>query len=94
LVRMLNNSNVTTYEAEDGMHALEVFRQVHPHVVWTCVKKVRSPGYFSDARDHGPAMYLCHGESMENLVCKTPLKQRTEWTELSVGFCMSVRPDS
>ncbi|KAJ7875770.1 hypothetical protein B0H14DRAFT_3437016 [Mycena olivaceomarginata] len=34
LIRMLKNSNVTTYEAEDGVCALEVFREMHPHVIW------------------------------------------------------------
>ncbi|KAJ7916045.1 hypothetical protein B0H13DRAFT_377949 [Mycena leptocephala] len=44
LVRMLKNSNVTTYEAEDGIYALEVFRQMHPHVIWTDISMPRMDG--------------------------------------------------
>ncbi|KAJ7829950.1 hypothetical protein B0H13DRAFT_2434252 [Mycena leptocephala] len=38
------NSNVTTYEAEDGIYALEIFREVHPHVVWTDISMPRMDG--------------------------------------------------
>ncbi|KAJ7500704.1 hypothetical protein B0H11DRAFT_2189157 [Mycena galericulata] len=41
LVRMLKKSNVTTFEADDGLNALEVFKEVHPHVVWTDVSMPR-----------------------------------------------------
>ncbi|KAJ7828301.1 hypothetical protein B0H13DRAFT_2437951 [Mycena leptocephala] len=42
LIRMVKNSNVTTYEAEDGIYALEIFREVHPHVVWTYIYATRN----------------------------------------------------
>ncbi|KAJ7192410.1 hypothetical protein GGX14DRAFT_480074 [Mycena pura] len=44
LIHMLKNSNVTTYEAEDGVCALEVFRKTHPHVVWTDISMPRMDG--------------------------------------------------
>jgi len=44
LIRMLKNSNVSTYEAEDGVCALEVFRETHPHVVWTDISMPRMDG--------------------------------------------------
>ncbi|KAJ7926822.1 hypothetical protein B0H13DRAFT_2313074 [Mycena leptocephala] len=44
LIRMVKNSNVTTYEAEDGIYALEIFREVHPHVVWTDISVPRMDG--------------------------------------------------
>ncbi|KAJ7731932.1 hypothetical protein DFH07DRAFT_846816 [Mycena maculata] len=44
LIRMLKKSNVTAYEADDGVNALEVFREVHPHVVWTDVSMPRMDG--------------------------------------------------
>ncbi|KAJ7926876.1 hypothetical protein B0H13DRAFT_1066300 [Mycena leptocephala] len=44
LIRMVKNSNVTTYEAEDGIYALEIFREVHPHVVWTDISMPRMDG--------------------------------------------------
>ncbi|KAJ7816817.1 hypothetical protein B0H13DRAFT_2136226 [Mycena leptocephala] len=37
LVAMLKRLNVTTHQADDGINALEVFREVHPDVVWTYV---------------------------------------------------------
>ncbi|KAF8143691.1 histidine kinase-like ATPase [Mycena galopus ATCC 62051] len=52
LIRMLKNSNVTTYEAEDGVCALEVFREMHPHVVWTDVSMPRS---VRESRDYNEA---------------------------------------
>ncbi|KAJ7906495.1 hypothetical protein B0H13DRAFT_2333436 [Mycena leptocephala] len=44
LIQMVKNSNVTTYEAEDGIYALEIFREVHPHVVWTDISMPRMDG--------------------------------------------------
>ncbi|KAJ7677133.1 hypothetical protein DFH06DRAFT_1169852 [Mycena polygramma] len=44
LIRMVKNSNVTTYEAEDGMYALEIYREVHPQVVWTDISMPRMDG--------------------------------------------------
>ncbi|KAJ6502814.1 hypothetical protein C8R47DRAFT_216524 [Mycena vitilis] len=44
LIRMLRDSNVTTYEAEDGMYALQVFKEMHPHVVWTDISMPRMDG--------------------------------------------------
>ncbi|KAJ7913481.1 hypothetical protein B0H13DRAFT_494040 [Mycena leptocephala] len=44
---MVKNSNVTTYEAEDGIYALEIFREVHPHVVWTDISMPRMDGVVS-----------------------------------------------
>ncbi|KAJ7892724.1 hypothetical protein B0H14DRAFT_2685385 [Mycena olivaceomarginata] len=37
LVAMLKRLNTTTYQADDGINAIEVFKEVHPHVVWTCL---------------------------------------------------------
>ncbi|KAJ6543805.1 hypothetical protein B0H10DRAFT_1355767 [Mycena sp. CBHHK59/15] len=42
LIAMLKRSNATAYQADDGLNALEVFREVHPHVVWTDVSMPRS----------------------------------------------------
>ncbi|KAJ6473540.1 hypothetical protein C8R47DRAFT_1144751 [Mycena vitilis] len=44
LVAMLKRLNVTTHQADDGINALEVFREVHPHVVWTDVSMPRMDG--------------------------------------------------
>ncbi|KAJ7360822.1 hypothetical protein DFH08DRAFT_1073988 [Mycena albidolilacea] len=44
LIRMLKNSNVSTYEAEDGVCALELFQEIHPHVVWTDISMPRMDG--------------------------------------------------
>ncbi|KAJ6588823.1 hypothetical protein B0H19DRAFT_1101310 [Mycena capillaripes] len=44
LVAMLKRLNVTTHQADDGLNALEVFRKVHPHVVWTDIGMPRMDG--------------------------------------------------
>ncbi|KAJ6462741.1 CheY-like superfamily [Mycena vitilis] len=44
LIRMVKNSNVTTYEAEDGIYALEIYRKVRPQVVWTDISMPRMDG--------------------------------------------------
>ncbi|KAJ7512652.1 hypothetical protein B0H11DRAFT_1946726 [Mycena galericulata] len=44
LVAMLKWMNATAHQADDGMNALEVFREVHPHVVWTDVSMPRMDG--------------------------------------------------
>ncbi|KAJ7754459.1 hypothetical protein B0H16DRAFT_1458958 [Mycena metata] len=41
LVAMLKRLNTTTHQAGDGINAIEVFRQVHPDVVWTDVSMPR-----------------------------------------------------
>ncbi|KAJ7792423.1 hypothetical protein B0H14DRAFT_2931429 [Mycena olivaceomarginata] len=41
LVAMLKRLNTTTYQADDGINAIEVFKEVHPHVVWTDVSMPR-----------------------------------------------------
>ncbi|KAJ7064889.1 hypothetical protein C8F01DRAFT_1128623 [Mycena amicta] len=44
LVTISQKLNATTHQAEDGLEALEVFRKVHPHVVWTDVSMPRMDG--------------------------------------------------
>ncbi|KAJ7126180.1 hypothetical protein C8R44DRAFT_781272 [Mycena epipterygia] len=44
LVAMLKRMNATAYQAEDGINALEVFREVQPHVVWTDISMPRMDG--------------------------------------------------
>ncbi|KAJ7089182.1 hypothetical protein B0H15DRAFT_839790 [Mycena belliarum] len=47
LVAMLKRLNATAYQAEDGLAALDVFEEVHPHVVWTDVSMPRMDGVTS-----------------------------------------------
>ncbi|KAJ7185541.1 hypothetical protein C8R46DRAFT_381736 [Mycena filopes] len=44
LVQLLKRENVTAYQADDGVAAVEVFREVHPHAVWTDVSMPRMDG--------------------------------------------------
>ncbi|KAJ7211359.1 hypothetical protein GGX14DRAFT_450013, partial [Mycena pura] len=44
LVTISQRLNATAHQAEDGLSALEVFRQVHPQVVWTDVSMPRMDG--------------------------------------------------
>ncbi|KAJ7126107.1 hypothetical protein C8R44DRAFT_120168 [Mycena epipterygia] len=47
LVAMLKRLNATAHQAHDGLNALEVFREVHPHVVWTDISMPRMDGVTS-----------------------------------------------
>ncbi|KAJ7664316.1 hypothetical protein B0H17DRAFT_1091963 [Mycena rosella] len=47
LVTMLKRLNATAHQADDGLTALDVFREVHPHVVWTDVSMPRMDGVTS-----------------------------------------------
>ncbi|KAF8190299.1 hypothetical protein K438DRAFT_1831756 [Mycena galopus ATCC 62051] len=44
LVALLKRLNATAYQADDGINAIEVFREVQPHVVWTDVSMPRMDG--------------------------------------------------
>ncbi|KAJ7037861.1 hypothetical protein C8F04DRAFT_1090413 [Mycena alexandri] len=44
LVQMLKRENVTAHQADDGVNAVTVFREVHPHVVWTDISMPRMDG--------------------------------------------------
>ncbi|KAJ7033749.1 hypothetical protein C8F04DRAFT_1104053 [Mycena alexandri] len=44
LVAMLKRLNTTTHQADDGINAMDVFRKVHPDVVWTDVSMPRMDG--------------------------------------------------
>ncbi|KAJ7266939.1 hypothetical protein B0H12DRAFT_1320915 [Mycena haematopus] len=44
LVAMLKRLNATAHQADDGINAVEVFREVQPHVVWTDVSMPRMDG--------------------------------------------------
>ncbi|KAJ6595732.1 hypothetical protein DFH09DRAFT_1135444 [Mycena vulgaris] len=47
LITMLKRLNATAHQAEDGLIALDVFKDVHPHVVWTDVSMPRMDGVTS-----------------------------------------------
>ncbi|KAJ7485409.1 hypothetical protein FB451DRAFT_1229641 [Mycena latifolia] len=47
LVAMLKRLNATAYQADDGLAALDVFKEVHPHAVWTDISMPRMDGVTS-----------------------------------------------
>ncbi|KAF7344559.1 hypothetical protein MSAN_01937800 [Mycena sanguinolenta] len=49
LVAMLKRLNATAHQADDGVNAVEVFREVQPHVVWTDVSMPRMDGVVSNS---------------------------------------------
>ena len=61
---------MTTYEAEDGVCALEVFREMHPHIVWTCVIFVFLCIFLTRALRI--VIYLCHGQSVKPEITAKP----------------------
>ncbi|KAJ6556223.1 hypothetical protein B0H19DRAFT_140673 [Mycena capillaripes] len=71
LIRMLKNSNVTTYEAEDGVYALDIFREVHPHIVWTDISMPRMDGV--TAAKEMRKIEVAHGLTPSHIVAITGL---------------------